>query len=90
MLLKHSTRCPISSFAHAEFEKYRPGATERGVRCAIVLVVEDRPVSLEIAEQLGVVHQSPQAILIRERAAVWDASHDGVSAEALEGAEAPK
>jgi bacillithiol system protein YtxJ len=87
MILKHSTRCPISSFARREFEEYATGAASRGVSCALVLVVEDRPLSLEIAAQLGVRHQSPQAILLRERRAVWNDSHERLTAAALREAE---
>lgn len=86
-LFKHSTRCPVSSYAHREFLEYAAGAPDRGVECAMVLVVEDRPVSLELAERLGVRHASPQAILIRDGRAVWDESHEGITAEALRNAE---
>jgi len=87
MVFKHSTRCPISAFAHREFLEYAPGANERGVACAIVLVVERRALSLAIADRLGVVHQSPQAILVRDGTAVWNESHEHVSSLALEQAE---
>ncbi len=87
MVFKHSTRCPISTFAQREFMSYLPGARERGVHCVMVLVVEDRPVSLELAERLGVRHQSPQAILVRDGQAVWNDSHEGVSSSALKDAE---
>ncbi len=87
MLLKHSTRCPVSTWAHREFVEYVTDAVERDVECAMVLVVEHRPVSLEIADRLGVRHQSPQAILIRGGAAEWNDSHEGVTKSALEAAE---
>lgn len=87
MLFKHSTRCGTSSFALAEFQDYAREAAPRGVECAQVLVVEDRPVSSFIAEQLGVRHASPQVILIRDGRAVWSESHGGVTEAALVEAE---
>jgi len=87
MVFKHSTRCPISTFAQRELMSYLTGARERGVHCVMVLVVEDRPVSLELAERLGVRHQSPQAILVRDGQAVWNDSHEGVTSSALKDAE---
>lgn len=87
MLLKHSTRCPVSTFAYREFEQYAADAPSRGIVCAIVLVVEERPFSLELADVLHVVHQSPQAILVKDRKAVWNDSHEGVTREALTKAE---
>ena len=87
MVFKHSTRCSISTFAQREFMEYAAGAVGRGVHCVMVLVVEDRPVSLELAEVLDVRHQSPQAILVKDRRALWHDSHEGVNASALEEAE---
>ena len=76
-ILKHSTRCPVSSVAHGEFERHAASAA------ALTLSALSR----EIAERLGVVHQSPQAILVRGRRVVWSATHGSVTVEALEAAE---
>lgn len=51
-------------------------------------VIEDRPVSNEIAARLGVKHESPQAILVRGGKAVWHASHRQVTAANLAAAAA--
>jgi len=87
MVLKHSTRCSISTFALREFMDYAALAKGRGVHCVMVLVVEDRPVSLELAQEVDVRHQSPQAILVKDRCALWHDSHEGVNSTALEEAE---
>jgi bacillithiol system protein YtxJ len=39
-----------------------------------------------VAVTTGVRHQSPQAILLRDGRAVWNGSHGGITAEALERA----
>jgi bacillithiol system protein YtxJ len=51
-----------------------------------VRVIEERPVSLALAERVGVQHQSPQALLIRNGAALWNASHHDITTEALQNA----
>jgi bacillithiol system protein YtxJ len=51
-----------------------------------VRVIEERPVSLALSERVGVQHQSPQALLIRDGSAVWHASHQGITAAALQNA----
>ena len=56
MVFKHSTRCSISTYAHREFMSYLPAALARGVHCVMVLVVEARPVSLELAEAVSYTH----------------------------------
>lgn len=82
LVFKHSTACPVSARAHAEFAKWlaAPGPHPR---TALVRVIEERPVSLEIARRLDVAHQSPQAILVVAGRAVWHASHGWVNAGSL-------
>jgi bacillithiol system protein YtxJ len=36
-----------------------------------------------VAERLGVRHESPQALLIKDGRAVWHASHWSITSEAL-------
>jgi bacillithiol system protein YtxJ len=49
-------------------------------------VVANRDLSLLAAERTGVVHQSPQAILLRSGKAVWSESHHGITAASLDTA----
>ena len=51
-------------------------------------VIEERPVSLALAERVRVQHQSPQALLIRDGVAVWNVSHHAITAAALQNAAA--
>jgi bacillithiol system protein YtxJ len=51
-----------------------------------VLVVEDRPVSMHVADQTGVRHQSPQAILLYRGEPVWDESHYRITQDSMEAA----
>ncbi len=45
-----------------------------------------RGLSREIAGRLGIVHESPQAILLRRGRPVWHASHAAVMARAIDKA----
>jgi bacillithiol system protein YtxJ len=84
MLLKHSTRCPVSAEAYDHFLKHVGSVPEDSeVDYALVLVVEQRPVSNAIAEALGVKHESPQALLIKDGQAVWHTSHWRITSDAL-------
>jgi bacillithiol system protein YtxJ len=60
------------------------------VRCVEVLVREDRPLSLAVAERTGVAHESPQVILLSGGRARWHASHRAVTLAALREACAPE
>lgn len=53
---------------------------------AWVRVIEERPLSLALADRVAVPHESPQALLIRDGAAVWNASHRAITAQSLEQA----
>jgi bacillithiol system protein YtxJ len=84
LIFKHSTRCSISGWAHAELERFVAANPEAPV--IIVLAIESRPVARAVAEKLGIPHASPQAILVRDGRPVWNASHEALTAEALAAA----
>jgi bacillithiol system protein YtxJ len=46
-------------------------------------LLEYRPISNEIAHRLGVVHQSPQLIVVKNGNAIYNASHSDINAEDL-------
>ncbi|MFL0554401.1 MULTISPECIES: bacillithiol system redox-active protein YtxJ [Paenibacillus] len=84
LLFKHSTRCPISAGAHKEAEAYLNGTPREDVTYGLIYVIENRDVSNEAAERLGVKHESPQAILIKDGQAVWHTSHSKITKSTLE------
>jgi len=81
LLLKHSTACPISRMANEAFTRY--AGSKDSIECWKVLVIEDRPVSLHIAEKTGIRHQSPQVILFANGRPVCNASHYSITEENL-------
>jgi len=82
LLFKHSLTCPISTRAFQEFQTYLEAADSR-VAYKLITVQTARQVSGTAADRLGVTHQSPQAILVRNGASVWNASHSDITAESL-------
>ncbi|MNC84367.1 hypothetical protein D3C75_1389150 [compost metagenome] len=53
------------------------------MKYGIIYVVEDRPVSNEAAEKLGVKHESPQAILVKKGTSIWHTSHSDITSTTL-------
>lgn len=51
-----------------------------------VRVIEERPISLALSERIGVQHQSPQGLLIKNGKAVWNDSHEQLTAENFKAA----
>lgn len=85
LLFKHSLTCPISARAYSEFKSYLENANP-AVSYKLIVVQNARPVSDEAARRLGVVHESPQAVLVRDSRQVWNASHFQITASSLENA----
>jgi bacillithiol system protein YtxJ len=86
LVFKHSTACPVSARAHREWESFLPSAEAGRVTLALVRVIEERPVSLALADRVGVRHESPQVLLIKNGRALWHASHWNITAGALKAA----
>jgi len=82
MILKHSTRCSISSMAKRRLEREWDLQDEE-VQAWYLDLIAHRDVSNAIAERLGVEHQSPQIILIKDEKAILDQSHTAISASEI-------
>jgi bacillithiol system protein YtxJ len=76
VLFKHSTTCPISSAAYKQMSHLEADV-------ALIVVQSARDVSREIEARTGVEHESPQALVLRNGAVVWSASHWDVTADAV-------
>jgi bacillithiol system protein YtxJ len=85
LLFKHSNACPISSRAYHQFQDYLESA-DPNVTYHLITVQTDRPVSNEVESRLGLLHESPQAILIRDGREIWNASHSGITVSSLQSA----
>ena len=81
VIYKHSPICNLSASTHQQVHRFV--AAHPDARVYIVDVVANRDVSREIADRLGIHHQSPQAIVLRGGEPVWNASHLNVTATAL-------
>jgi len=84
-ILKHSTQCPISAAAYRAFQRFA-AAHPRSAEFRVVQVIEQRPLSNEIARRLGVRHQSPQALLVHRGTVRWHASHWDITEQSLAAA----
>ena len=80
-IFKHSTRCSISRMALKQFEnEFASGDT---IALYFLDLIGYREVSNEIASRFGVMHQSPQLIVIKNGQAIYNASHSDIDAVAL-------
>lgn len=77
VLFKHSTTCPISSGVYHEI-------SNADADINLIIVQNSRSLSSAVAEKTGVRHESPQALIIKNGAVVYHASHYDVTAQEVE------
>ena len=83
LLFKHSRTCGVSCEALDELHAH----LAQSPQCAtykVITVQSHRAVSDHAAVRLGVRHETPQAILLRDGRPVWNASHFRITANALD------
>ncbi len=80
LIFKHSSRCPISSHAHAVVQSIEPSLQ---VPVYLIVVPEDRLLAEAVARHYGVPHHSPQVILVERGKAFWHCSHFEITPEGV-------
>jgi bacillithiol system protein YtxJ len=88
ILYKHSTRCGLCNGAMAEVEAFQAKAPAAATVLYLDLLAH-RGVSNAIAKRLGVKHESPQAIVLKEGKVAAVLNHRAIRVAALEKAMAP-
>lgn len=78
IIFKHSTTCPTSSCAWREVQNFIKEISDE-VWVGMIKVIESRTVSNQVTEELGIIHQSPQVLLVHERQVLWHSSHQEVT-----------
>lgn len=86
LVFKHSLTCGTSAQALDELADHLERADGPHAHYALVTVQTHREVSTAISTRLGIRHETPQALLIRDGRVVWSASHFRVTARAVEDA----
>lgn len=79
-IFKHSTRCSISRMALKQFENHY--AIENTAAYFLDLL-SHRDISNAIESRFGVVHQSPQLVLLMDGKCVYTVSHSDIDADEL-------
>lgn len=67
VIFKHSNSCPISAAAYQEMGRIQD--------VALVEVQSARELSNEIERRTGILHESPQVLVLRKGKVVWEATH---------------
>lgn len=83
LIFKHSTRCSISATALGRLERSWKEEDMREIKPFYLDLLSYRLISNSIAEQFGVYHQSPQALIIHKGKCVYNSSHFDITYQDL-------
>lgn len=81
LIFKHSTTCSISRMAYKYFN--REFNLQNEIDIYYLDLLNFRAISNEVASRFGVVHQSPQILLIKNGVSVYNKSHENIDATKL-------
>lgn len=80
-IFKHSSTCPISSAAKRQVDVF---LEETPVTAYLIVVPQQRPLSNEIAERLGIRHESPQLIALKDGSPTGVLNHYQIVRESIQ------
>jgi bacillithiol system protein YtxJ len=78
VIYKHSTRCGISKMVIRQFEKLFT-EKHKNFKVYYLDLLNHRDISNELAEVFGVMHQSPQVLVIKNESCVFNTSHESIA-----------
>jgi bacillithiol system protein YtxJ len=75
LIFKHSTRCSVSRTALDRLERNWNTDEMQEVELYFLDLLSYRDISNQIAHQFDIEHESPQVMLIRNKAVVYNSAH---------------
>lgn len=81
MIFKHSTRCSISDAAYGRMERKWNAENDKKIKPYYLDLLAHRDISNAIAERYGVMHESPQVLIISNGKCIFSQTHMGISIE---------
>ena len=82
VIFKHSTRCSISKVVKHRLDK---SAIPDHAEFHFLDLIAYRSLSNKVADELGVTHESPQVLLIKNGKCIYHESHYGITMDDIEG-----
>ena len=82
LIFKHSPICHLSATAYRELGTFI--STNATIPIYKVDVLNNRDMSDRVENEFGIIHESPQLILLSSGTAKWNESHWRIKADAIE------
>ena len=83
LILKHSTRCGISSMALSRLERKWQAEDSQKIKPYYLDLIRYREVSNAIVTRYGILHESPQVLVIRNGRCIYSATHSEIVYEEI-------
>ena len=83
LIFKNSLNCNVSADALDLIEENWKTDDELMIKPYLVDVIKNRPLSMQIAEDYNIKHQSPQVLLIKNGECIYSKTHWNISYEEL-------
>lgn len=83
LIFKHSTRCSISDAALGRIERNWKDELSEVISVFYLDLIKYREVSNAIEKHYGVIHQSPQALIIKNGKCIFSQTHSSIRLEEL-------
>ncbi len=83
VIFKHSTTCGISAGARRRMQALTDDTDPRVYE---LVVQRSRALSQTVADTFGIRHESPQALVVRDRSVVYHTSHMSIQADRIRSA----
>jgi len=78
VIFKHSISCGLSAMARFQLERDWDFESEE-LKFYYLDLINNRSVSNEVADRYGIIHQSPQIIVLKDGKTVYNTSHHKIS-----------
>ena len=82
VILKHSTRCSISLMAKNRLDTTWDHA-DTNVTFYYLDLIRHRNISTEIAQEFGIVHESPQILVIKDGKCSYSVTHGNIDSRTI-------
>lgn len=86
VVFKKSPICPVSTMAEGNFRAWLSARGDEPLQICVVDVIAQRPLARGLTAELGITHQSPQALVFKDGELGWHDSHGELTEDAFEDA----
>lgn len=82
VIMKHSTRCSISSMALSRLERSW-SSPDKKVPVYLLDILKYRHLSDKLSKMYSIQHESPQVLVIKNGKCIYSSSHSDISAQEI-------